>query len=107
MADGLERLKIQRKTGKEPFFRGEQPLDLTLLHYWQWAHSDLASNIGRGVLAEFIIAHALSLDQTVRDPWQAYDLQTPRGLTLEVKSAAYLQSWWQRGPSAIQFGIQP
>ena len=31
----------------------------------------------------------------------------PSGTTLEIKSAAYLQSWQQKAPSIIKFGIAP
>ena len=37
----------------------------------------------------------------------AYDLRTADGLKIEVKSAAYLQGWWQRRLSAILFGVRP
>ncbi|GHG11937.1 hypothetical protein GCM10017783_25210 [Deinococcus piscis] len=37
--------------------------------------------------------------------WDAYDLVGPDNLKVEVKSAAYLQSWQQRQPSAIRFDI--
>jgi hypothetical protein len=39
----------------------------------------------------------------VRDEWAAYDLRCPDGTTIEVKSAAYVQSWYQSRPSAICF----
>ncbi len=41
----------------------------------------------RGRLAEFIVANALSVPSDgVRDEWRAYDLKTPDGVTVEVKS---------------------
>lgn len=30
---------------------------------------------------------------TTRREWDAYDLVTPTGTTLEVKSSAYVQTW--------------
>ncbi|GAA1761288.1 hypothetical protein GCM10009795_004650 [Nocardioides hankookensis] len=39
--------------------------------------------------------------------WDAADLLTPDGLRVEVKSAAYLQTWAQTRPSRITFGIRP
>lgn len=60
----------------------------------------------RGVLAEFIVAQALRIDMTVgREEWAAYDLHTADGVTVEVKSAAYVQSWAQRRPSSILFNV--
>ena len=52
-----------------------------------------------------MVAKALGLADGVRDPWQPYDIRTPRGLTLEVKSCSYLQSWWQRKHSEVSFSI--
>jgi hypothetical protein len=42
----------------------------------------------------------------MRVEWDPYDLRTPSGLCVEVKSAAYLQSWAQRGESSISFDIR-
>lgn len=43
----------------------------------------------------------------VRLEWDAYDLITADGIKVEVKSAAYIQSWAQTKHSAIQFSIRP
>jgi hypothetical protein len=70
--------------------------------------SDLVSNATRGRLAEYIVARALGLPRdAVRDEWAAYDLLTPEGVRVEVKSASYLQSWCQKKPSAILFSVRP
>ncbi len=61
----------------------------------------------RGILAEYLVANALELPQTVRSEWQAFDLETPQGVKIEVKSAAYLQAWHHAKLSVIRFGIQP
>lgn len=75
--------------------------------FWQWAYSDFMSNALRGVLAEYIVAHAASCTHRPRTEWSAYDLQTDAGLKLEVKSAAYLQSWEQKRHSPLRFDIAP
>jgi hypothetical protein len=98
-------LAVHRKTGKEPFCDGMTPLDFDLLSFWQWSASDLTNNALRGRLAEFLVAQALGLADGVRVEWDAVDLRTPNGLAIEVKSAAYLQSWSQRALSAIRFTI--
>jgi len=94
------------KTGNELFHWKGQSLDISLLDFWRWSVSDLVSNATRGRLAEFIVATALNVpfDQ-VRDEWGAYDLLTPEGIKVEVKSAAYIQSWYQSKPSPITFRI--
>ena len=69
-----------------------------------WCYPNLLENITRGVVAEYLVACALGLDGTPRVEWDSVDLRYPRG-TIEVKSAAYLQSWTQKKFSAIQFDI--
>jgi hypothetical protein len=57
-------------------------------------------------LAEYIGAIALGIDDCVRVPWGPYDLVTPAGTKIEVKSGSYLQSWNQSEHSKIQFSIK-
>jgi hypothetical protein len=57
-------------------------------------------------LAEFIVARALGLGLTgARTEWDAVDLVTPTGVKVEVKSAAYVQSWFQKKLSDICFVV--
>jgi hypothetical protein len=103
MAD-LHRLTIMRKEGKEPFHVSGKKLEFDLLSFWQWSASDLVSNTTRGIVAEYIVARALGLAESgVRDGWAAFDLETPSGIEVEVKSAAYVQSWYQKRLSSITF----
>ena len=104
----LPRLKILRRTGEESIHCDGKSLGFKVLDFWRWSASDLVSNATRGVLAEFIVANALgvSLDG-VRDEWGAYDLKTPEDITVEVKSAAYVQSWAQQKLSSISFRVRP
>ena len=106
-ATGFPPLKVERKTGDERFYRNGNPLDLSLLSFWRWSASDLVSNATRGILAEYIVANALGLADGVRAEWDAFDLLTKDGLKIEVKSAAYLQSWHHKKLSVITFGIRP
>ena len=78
----------------------------TVEDYWQWAYSDIIGNTNRGALAEFIVAKALGATASVRDTWAAYDLETQTGIRVEVKSSAYLQSWYQKSLSSPGFGIR-
>lgn len=94
-----------RKTGIERFKDGPEELTADVLSFWQWSASDLISNTMRGVLAEYIVAMALGIDQGVRREWDAYDLLFEGKTKIEVKSAAYVQSWHQEKPSTIQFGV--
>src|SRR5918993_183824 len=100
----LPRIKALRRTGDERFTRGPDELPFTLRDFWCWSTSDLLNNTTRGVLAEFLVATALGIPTAgVREPWAAYDLETQDGLKVEVKSSAYLQSWFQKKKSAITF----
>lgn len=96
---------LVRKNGSEPFHINGTALRKNVLGYWRWAYSDLLSNAARGKLAEYIVACALGADGSVRVDWDAYDLMTPEGWKVEVKSAAYWQSWPQKKPSTIVFRI--
>jgi len=70
-----------------------------------WAYNDLLTNTTRGVLAEYIVAKALGILDTKRVEWDSVDLRVD-GIGVEVKSAAYVQSWGTQ-PSTISFDIAP
>ena len=103
----LYRIEPQRKLGRERFRNGTTLLDFNLLDFWQWSSSDLVSNALRGRVAEFLVAQALGVSDGIRNEWDSYDLRSLSGLRIEVKSAAYLQTWAQRVESAISFDIRP
>jgi hypothetical protein len=107
MSSNFDAMKVARKTGKEQFHIQGRGAEFDLLGFWQWSASNLVSNALRGVLAEYIVASDLSVAHGVRTEWDAYDLKTPGGIKVEVKSAAYLQSWRQSAPSKICFDIRP
>jgi hypothetical protein len=110
MAETLRALTCERKKGSERFLGVDSKPTPSLLEFWQWAYSDLVGNVNRGRLAEFIVAIAIGkgLDQNdVRREWDAYDLVTASGLKIEVKSAAYIQSWCQKKLSIISFSAAP
>ena len=94
------------KGGDEPFEANGKSLCFILNDFWRWDVSDLLNNLTRGHLAEFIVAKALGAAKGVRSEWAAFDLETPDGLKVEVKSAAYLQSWPQDDYSSIQFRVR-
>ncbi len=103
----IKRIYALLKTGNETFTFNKDNLDFQLIDFWKWSVSDLVSNTTRGRLAEFIVAKALGINtDTVRDEWQAYDLITPDNIKIEVKSASYIQSWYQKELSKISFSIK-
>ncbi len=104
MSNQLGKLKIKRKSGTEKFVNQGKDIGFDLLSFWQWSASDLVSNATRGILAEYIVAQALGIaDKQIRDEWAAYDLETKDGIKIEVKSAAFIQSWYQKQYSRISF----
>ena len=103
----LEVLRPERKSGGETLNTEGKSAHMNLLDFWKWMGSDLVSNTMRGVLAEFIVACDLGVADKVRTEWDSYDLRTPSGSTVEVKSAAYCQSWSQKRYSDIRFSIAP
>ncbi len=96
-------IMLDQKTGNEKFTSGGSDMNLSLSDFWKWSVSDLVSNATRGILAEFIVGSALRVDHPVREEWAAFDLETAGGVKVEVKSAAYMQSWAQNAPSKISF----
>jgi hypothetical protein len=104
----LGKIKIEQKTGSEPLLSAGKDTGVSLLDFWRWNGSDIVSNTTRGCFAEFIVASALNIDLSApRDEWSAWDLTSPEGVRIEVKSAAYLQSWAQSSLSKISFSIRP
>ncbi len=95
------------RSGDESFNLQGNSVGYTLGDYWQWAGSDLLNNRERGIIAEFIVATAFGVTNTPRLEWGWYDVVTKKGKKIEVKSAAYYQSWPQEKPSNIQFDIAP
>jgi hypothetical protein len=101
----LGRVHPIRLSGRERFHESGSPLDISVADFWSWSASDLLSNALRGLVAEFLVASALDASSGIRTEWDAFDVETPGGLKVEVKSAAYIQSWAQSRFSSIRFGI--
>lgn len=103
----LPTLVVKPRTGDEPFMHQDKSIGADLVGFWRWAYSDLVSNATRGVLAEYIVGLALRCVDGARVEWDSCDLRTPQGNSVEVKSAAYVQTWHQRKLSKILFTITP
>ena len=103
----LPTIKVSRKNGNESLYDNENTMPFNLLSFWQWSSSDLVGNTLRGMLAEYIVASAVGSTKGTRTEWDAFDIETPEKIKIEVKSSAYIQSWLQSKLSAISFGIQP
>lgn len=107
MINTLDKVHATLKTGQESVIHDGQQTPFKLIDFWRWSVSDLLSNATRGRFAEFIVATAIGVDiQQPRDEWAAFDLITPEGIKVEVKSAAYVQSWHQKRLSKISFSTK-
>jgi hypothetical protein len=104
----LKEIKAEPKIGNEYLTDNGKETEYNLLDFWRWSVSDILSNATRGRFAEFIVGTAVGLDpKNLRDEWDAFDLTTDNGIKIEVKSAAYIQSWNQKKFSTISFSIKP
>ena len=102
MSETLGQIIPERLTGSESLPKGA-----TLLNFWQWMGSDLVSNALRGALAEYLVALAVGAADRVQEKWAPYDVKTPDGIKVEVKTSGYIQTWYQTEISAPRFDIAP
>ncbi len=96
-----------RKHGNEPIIGPCGGSISTLIEFWQWSASNILDNTLRGVFAEFLVARSLGIHHQHRVQWEPFDLRSNEGVRIEVKSAAYVQSWKQKQFSTISFDISP
>jgi hypothetical protein len=99
--------KITKKTGQETFLSKSELKKMRLVDFWRWSTSDLLTNTTRGILAEYIVATDLGVDEILRNDWEPYDLTSEDGMKIEVKSSAYIQTWNQSQLSKIIYNIKP
>ncbi len=92
---------MRKLTGREKITEA----GLCVMDYWQWAHSDIVCNTERAAFAEFLVHSAVNGVEDIRTNWTEYDVLTPGGIKIEVKSSGYLQSWEQKELSRIKFDI--
>jgi hypothetical protein len=90
--------EVELLTGAEQVLPGVSVRD-----FWAWALGDLRLNSTRGMLAQFLVAKALGDPRLRDDGWGNFDVLTPEGIKVEVKSSGYLQSWKQSRLSRIVF----
>lgn len=72
---------------------------------WQWAMGDLRMNTTRGHLVEFLIHRAVGAESPIRVEWDSYDVLSPEGTRIEVKTSSPWQSWSQRKRTPISWGL--
>tara|TARA_Y100001935_G_C17080298_1_gene395987 strand:- start:74 stop:667 length:594 start_codon:yes stop_codon:yes gene_type:complete len=91
---------------KRKFHTSEVEENFNITDFWQWNQSNLLENRTRGILAEYLVMKALSLQSHSRKEWENWDLITSEGVKIEIKSASYIQSWRQSNYSNITFNIR-
>ena len=97
-------IRTVRRNGEERFINSET--DACLSDFWAWAYSDLNGNTERSKIAEYIVSLAMCCADGVSEGWGAFDILSPEGIRIEVKSSAYIQSWAQKKLSDIRFGVR-
>lgn len=78
--------------------------DQIIQDFWQWGFSNQLTNSLRGVYAEFLIGTALGCLNQSRVEWDSFDL-IYNDKKIEVKSAAFIQSWHRGIFSTSSFNI--
>lgn len=68
--------------------------------------SDLKVNNVRGYLAEFLVARAVGATAP-RVEWDSWDVTSPDGVKIEVKTSGYIQAWGQSKLSVPTFRVAP
>lgn len=98
---------MEQLTGNEEFTLHGSGTGFMVQDFWRWAYSDLINNTQRGVMAEFLVYSSLRDTPTqMRANWIPYDVTSPSGRRIEVKSAAYIQAWTPENIfSQIRFDI--
>ncbi|MGZ4865298.1 MAG: hypothetical protein ACXV5H_12060 [Halobacteriota archaeon] len=89
-----------------PRLSHSQPIsDSQVLDYWQWAHSDLLSNLERAIFGEYLVGLALDVTAgTTRKEWNKIDL-TYQEKFIEVKTTGLLQRWEKAKNPSNRFDI--
>jgi len=70
-------------------------LEATVLEFWRWAFGNLNEDTLKGLFAEWLVGRLLGLELPLggRNGGANSDLFLESGIRVEVKSAAYWQSW--------------
>lgn len=88
---------MQTFTGNEEFTLHGTSSGISVNDFWSWAYSNLIDNTQRGVMAEFLVYSSIRSpspsNTQVRENWLPFDVTSPSGRRIEVKSAAYIQAW--------------
>jgi len=76
-----------------------------VLDYWQWAHSDLLSNLERAIFGEYLVGRALGVTEgATRKEWDKIDLRY-NGRFIEVKTTGTKQRWEKAKEPSNRFDI--
>lgn len=92
-------------TGSEPFTVSGQPMNYSVIDFWQFQFSNIWDM--QDQIAEFIVAKALGLEKPHnKNGWTLWDI-TYKGKRIEVKATAYYHSWRSDGKVSTRrsFGI--
>ncbi|WP_291861309.1 hypothetical protein [Marinilabilia sp.] len=74
--------------------------------FWQYAYSNFLDNRNRAALGEYIVAKAVGVSRSPESSWESFDILSPEGIKIEVKTAGYAQIWKQKKPSVPSYDIK-
>jgi hypothetical protein len=74
--------------------------------FWQYAYSNFLDNRNRAALGEYIVAKAVGVSRSPESSWESFDILSPEGIKIEVKTAGLVQIWQQKKPSVPSYDIK-
>ncbi|PUB84400.1 MAG: hypothetical protein DBP02_08880 [gamma proteobacterium symbiont of Ctena orbiculata] len=73
--------------------------------FYEWAFGNTLDNTTRAIIAEYLVHRAVGGVDRHRLNWNAFDIETPEGFTIEVKAAGLIQSWATEKQCVPEFDI--
>ncbi len=73
--------------------------------FYEWAFGNTLDNTTRAIIAEYLVHRAVGGIDRHRLAWNAFDIETPDGITIEVKATGQTQSWHSENRCVPDFDI--
>ncbi|WP_147272017.1 hypothetical protein [Marinilabilia salmonicolor] len=63
-------------------------------------------NINSAAIGEYIVTKAMGIFRSPESSWESFDILSPEGIKIEVKTAGLVQIWQQKKPSVPSYDIK-
>ena len=97
--------------GSERFSLNGNEINLSICDFWRWAYSDFSDNVYRSVHGDFLVASSIGTSSASlcrgKSVYRHFDIISKEGYRIEIKTAAYVQSFDGNYPDHISFRIAP